>query len=83
MTTSAHPTATELRTELTVGGMHCGNCVSHVQNALAEIPGVSAEVDLDSATATVTHPSTVTVETLLAVVDEAGYDVAARDAAPR
>jgi Cu+-exporting ATPase len=83
MTTTAHPTATELRTELTVGGMHCGNCVSHVQTALAEIAGVSAEVDLDSATATVTHPSTVTVETLLTVVDGAGYEVAVRDATPR
>ena len=35
MTAIARDTA--LRTELTVGGMHCGNCVRHVQEALAEI----------------------------------------------
>jgi copper chaperone CopZ len=74
-------TGTDLRTELTVGGMHCGNCVRHVQDALAEIPGVSATVDLDSAVATVTHPATVPVQALLDAVDEAGYDVAVCGAA--
>ena len=78
MTTS---TGADLRTELTVGGMHCGNCVRHVQDALAELPGVSATVDLDSAVATVTHPATVPVQALLDAVDEAGYDVAVRGAA--
>jgi copper chaperone CopZ len=74
-------TGTDLRTELTVGGMHCGNCVRHVQDALAEIPGVSATVDLDSAVATVTHPATVPVQALLDAVDEAGYEVAVSGAA--
>ena len=78
MTTS---TGTDLRTELTVGGMHCGNCVRHVQDALAEIPGVSATVDLGSAVATVTHPATVPVQALLDAVDEAGYEVAVCGAA--
>ena len=78
MTTS---TGTDLRTELTVGGMHCGNCVRHVQDALAELPGVSATVDLDSAVATVTHPATVPVQALLDAVDEAGYEVTVRGAA--
>ena len=67
-----------LRTELTVGGMHCGNCVRHVQEALAEIPGVSAEVDLDAAVATVSHPADVPVQALLDAIDEAGYEVAVR-----
>jgi copper chaperone CopZ len=74
-------TGTDLRTELTVGGMHCGNCVRHVQDALAEIPGVSATVDLDAAVATVTHPATVPVQALLDAVDEAGYEVAVCGAA--
>ena len=78
MTTSA---GTDLRTELTGGGMHCGNCVRHVQDALAELPGVSATVDLDSAVATVTHPATVPVQALLDAVDEAGYEVAVSGAA--
>ena len=59
-------------------GAHCGNCVRHVQDALAEIPGVSALVDLDTAVATVTHPATVPVQALLDVVAEAGYEVAVR-----
>ena len=67
------------RTELTVGGMHCGNCVRHVQEALAEIAGVTAEVDLDTATAVVHHPADVTVQQLLDAIDEAGYEVALRD----
>lgn len=78
MTTS---TGTDLRTELAVAGMHCGNCVRHVQDALAELPGVSATVDLDSAVATVTHPATVPVQALLDAVDEAGYEVAVHGAA--
>jgi copper chaperone CopZ len=48
---------------------------------LAEIRGVSATVDLDSAVATVTHPATVPVQALLDAVDEAGYDVAVCGAA--
>ena len=66
------------RTQLTVGGMHCGNCVGHVRDALAEIPGVSAEVDLDAAVATVSHPADVPVQALLDAIDEAGYEVAVR-----
>jgi endoglucanase len=72
-----------LRTELAVNGMTCGHCVSHVRTALVEIPGVSAEVHLDAATATVTHPSTVAVQTLLDAAEEAGYEVAVHDTAPR
>ena len=64
------------RTELTVGGMHCGNCVRHVHEALGELAGVTAEVDLDTASAVVHHPADVTVEQLLDVIDEAGYEVA-------
>jgi copper chaperone CopZ len=70
--------ATDLRTELRIGGMRCGNCVRHVEDALAEIPGVSALVDLDTAVATVTHLATVPVQALLDVVTEAGYEVAVR-----
>jgi copper chaperone CopZ len=67
------------RTELTVGGMHCGNCVRHVQEALGEIAGVNAEVDLDTATATVQHPADVSVQQLLDAIDEAGYEVAVKE----
>jgi P-type Cu+ transporter len=67
-------------TVLTIGGMHCGNCVRHVQEALGEIDGVTAEVDLDTAAAEVRHPADVTVQRLLDAIDEAGYEVAVREA---
>jgi copper chaperone CopZ len=70
--------ATDLRTELTVRGMTCGNCVRHVQEALAELPGVSAVVDLGAGVAVVGHPAAVPVQALLDAVDEAGYEVAVR-----
>ncbi len=70
--------AVDLRTELVVGGMTCGNCVRHVQDALAELPGVSAVVDLDAAVAVVSHPAAVPVQALVDAVDEAGYDAAVR-----
>lgn len=69
------PTATR-RTVLAVTGMTCGHCVGHVREALAALPGVSAEVDLDAGRATVSHPASVPVEDLLAAVDEAGYTAA-------
>ncbi|MGZ8751325.1 MAG: heavy-metal-associated domain-containing protein [Pseudonocardia sp.] len=67
-------------TVLTIGGMHCGNCVRHVQEALGEIAGVTAEVDLDTATVVVRHPADVTVAQLLDAIDEAGYEVTVREA---
>ena len=74
-------------TVLTIGGMHCGNCVRHVQEALGEIAGATAEVDLDTATAVVRHPADVTVAQLLEAIDEAGYgsprEAPARDDAAR
>ncbi len=70
--------AVDLRTALTVRGMTCGNCVRHVQDALAELPGVSAVVDLDAGLAVVDHPAAVPVQALLDAVDEAGYEVAVR-----
>jgi P-type Cu+ transporter len=75
--TAAAPAST-VRTELSVDGMHCGNCVRHVEEALGEIAGVRAEVDLDVATAVVTHPAAVSVQSLLDAVVEAGYEVALR-----
>jgi copper chaperone CopZ len=63
--------------------MTCGNCVRHVHAALVEIPGVVAVVDLESATASVDHPASVTVQHLIEALDEAGYDATPRDAERR
>ena len=60
---------------LTVEGMMCKNCVSHVQKALEGVKGVSAvSVDLESKTATVEALSSVSVNTLITAVTSAGYE---------
>ena len=56
-----------------IEGMMCQNCVKHVSNALNGLPGVTAQVDLDTKTATVTGE--VTDEAIKAAVTEAGYEV--------
>jgi copper chaperone CopZ len=71
-------TTAALSTELSITGMSCGHCVGHVQEALAGLPGVRAEVDLAAGTATVRHPVAVPVAELLEAVAEAGYDAGVR-----
>ena len=60
-----------------IQGMMCPHCVNHVTQALNAIPGVSAQVDLASGTATVTGD--VSADTLKAAVEGAGYQVTAID----
>ena len=60
-----------------IQGMMCPHCVNHVTQALGAIPGVSAQVDLESGTATVTGD--VSADTLKAAVEGAGYQVTAID----
>ena len=60
---------------MTIEGMMCVHCKANVEKALAAIPGVAAQVDLDAGTAAVTCPETVTDEALTAAVTEAGYTV--------
>ena len=60
---------------LTVDGMMCQHCVSHVKKALEDVKGVSAvSVDLDAKTATVDALSSVSVDALIAAVTAAGYE---------
>ena len=56
-----------------VEGMMCQNCVKHVSKALNGLPGVTAEVDLESKTATVTGD--VSDDAIREAVTEAGYEV--------
>ena len=56
-----------------VEGMMCQNCVKHVSKALNGLPGVTAEVDLESKTATVTGD--VSDDAIRTAVAEAGYEV--------
>lgn len=60
---------------LTVEGMMCQHCVSHVKKALEGVKGViAATVDLDTKTATVEALSSVSAESLIAAVTNAGYE---------
>ncbi len=64
-----------MKKEFAVEGMTCASCVSHVERALGETPGVAkASVNLATEKATVEYdPAAVTFEGLVAAVDEAGY----------
>ena len=60
---------------LTVEGMMCQHCVSHVKKALEGVKGVSVvSVDLDTKTATVEALSSVSVDALITAVKDAGYE---------
>ena len=61
--------------QFAVKGMTCGNCVRHVEKALANIAGVSSVVvSLELAQATVEYDSaTVPVNIMVNAVADAGY----------
>ncbi len=69
-------------TTLSVEGMTCAACVSHVQKALNKVPGVvEANVNLATEKAAVTYvPGAAGWSDFVAAVREAGYDV--REPAP-
>ncbi|MGN1004233.1 MAG: heavy metal translocating P-type ATPase [Oscillospiraceae bacterium] len=66
----------ELKTmekKVVIEGMMCPHCQAHVDKALNALPGVTATVDLESKTATVTGD--VSDEAIKAAISEAGYQV--------
>lgn len=72
----AEQSAAQNRVKLiTIEGMMCGHCVSHVQSALNAIDGISAKVSLASKSAEVTLLKDVADEQLFAAVENAGYKV--------
>ena len=58
---------------VTIEGMMCQNCVKHATKALNDLPGVTATVDLETKSATVTGE--VSDEAIKAAIAEAGYEV--------
>lgn len=66
-----------MRKAITVEGMSCGHCKNAVEMAVKSLMGVSAaEVDLAAKTLTVEFDENKTdLEQIVAVIEDAGYDV--------
>ena len=65
-----------------IDGMGCMNCVHHVKEALEGLDGVaSADVSLESNSATITLTKDVADTAIISAIDEAGYDVTKIEAA--
>lgn len=63
-----------MMTQLSVSGMTCASCVGHVTHALRNVPGVrDARVNLATERATIEHDAPLTLEDLVAAVEDAGY----------
>jgi Cu+-exporting ATPase len=70
-------------TELTIGGMTCGNCARHVTEALQGVPGVrSAAVNLEGKSASVkwAREADQNDEALVHAVEKAGFEAKVREA---
>lgn len=62
---------------INVTGMTCQNCVRHVSQALAALPGVrSVHVDLEAGTARLESEREIPQDELRGALDEAGYELA-------
>jgi Cu+-exporting ATPase len=66
-------TAEQSRVHLDIEGMHCASCVSRIEGALSQVPGVEdASVNLATGRASVSGTE-LELEALTAAVDRAGY----------
>ncbi len=65
------------KTTLAVGGMTCAACVSHIERALAEVPGVvSTAVNLATERAAVEHiPGIAAIADMRRAIEDAGYSL--------
>ena len=65
------------KTALAVGGMTCAACVSHIERALADVPGVvSAAVNLATERAAVEHiPGIAAIADMRRAIEDAGYSL--------
>lgn len=69
--------STETTLSFTVPGMHCGHCKAAVTEEVQRVPGVrSVDVDLDAKLVRV-EGSDVDEASVVAAIDEAGYDAEA------
>ena len=66
---------TTMTKTMKIEGMMCTHCSGRVEKALNALEGVTATVDLQAGTASVTCAAAVTDELLRKTVEDAGYDV--------
>lgn len=65
-----------MKKKISIEGMSCGHCVSHVKEALSELNGVtSVDVNLEAKSAVIEASTDVKDEDIKYAVDEAGYEV--------
>lgn len=58
-----------------VPGMSCQHCVNSISKEVGAVPGVkTVQVVLDTKTVRVEHENTVSVDSLVAAINEAGFD---------
>jgi heavy metal translocating P-type ATPase len=71
-------------TDLGIGGMTCASCVSHVERALAAVPGVdTVTVNLATERAQIVHARSVPLGALTSAVVDAGYEALAGSGSKR
>lgn len=65
-----------MSTTITVTGMSCGHCEQTVEDALHEVAGVT-DATADNEADTVTVEGDADTDSLVAAVEEAGYEASA------
>lgn len=73
--TMPSPVHTTDRREITlaISGMSCASCAARVEKKLNQVDGVVATVNLATELATVDYPGRVSIDDLVAAVEETGY----------
>jgi cation transport ATPase len=69
----------QMKALIKIEGMSCNNCRKHAEAGLNALPGVQAQVDLESATAMVTADRELSKEELVQAVSDAGYTAVSVD----
>ena len=58
-----------------IAGMNCGHCKASVEKALNALPGVQAEVNLESGQAKITSDGRIPDTQMVSIVTDAGFEV--------
>jgi copper chaperone len=68
-------------TTLSVPEIHCEHCKSAIEGAVGPLDGVrEVEVDIETASVRVEHEDAVARQTIVAAIEDQGYDVPEQEA---